>query len=390
MLIHTVNQGETLYNIARRYSVPATKLLADNDLDGDRLTEGEQLLVLTPTRTVTVRGGESAASIAKRFSVREQTLFTNNPQLALQGRLLPGQILTVKQAMPSVGVGSALGIYRKGCRREHLARALPYITYLSVNAGRLTTGGITLAFAPEYAHREAVLAGKVPLLGIEDETDGAFLASKEGYTSVISRAITLSSELGMKGVYISAKVASEKYPDAFCEFLMSARKQFIGCDLILFTEVFGNTPHDAAEISDGAVLIASDSGIDETARELSDFCTDAESGKVFVSLTGTASFFGERIDIKEAKELCYRSGGRICTDEKSLISEFEYKRYKIGLGEVTSVSFPSLSYTKAKLERIAELGFIGICVDIKSLCLSQLCMFNAMFKRADYSMPHDI
>ena len=390
MLIHTVKNGETLYSIARRYSVPATKLLADNDIDGDRLTVGDEVLVLIPTRTVTVRAGETKASIAKRFSVREDTLMTNNPQLALQERLLPGQILTVKQQTPSLGAGCAIGLYKKGCRRDNLARALPFITYLTVQAGRLTDNGIFLGFDPKFAHAEAVFHGKVPLLGITDETGGEFLKSKESYTAVIDSAIKLSGKLDMKGIYISARAASERYPDEFCEFLMCARKKFIGCDLILFTEIFQNTPTDASEISDGAVLVTTDNDTEETACELYRFSEAAESSKVFVSVTGCARFFNDTIDIKEAKALCYRSGNAITTNKKSLISEFEYTRYKVGLGERTTVSFPSLSYTKAKLGRLAEFGFMGISVDIKDLCISQLCMFGALFKRADYTMPHDI
>ena len=65
MIIHTVSQGETIFKIARKYSVQPTKIIEDNGLEGDRLTTGQELLILTPTRTVTVRGGDTLASLAR-------------------------------------------------------------------------------------------------------------------------------------------------------------------------------------------------------------------------------------------------------------------------------------------------------------------------------------
>ena len=57
MIIHTARGGESPHDIARKYSVPLTKLLADNR-HGGRLAEGEELLVLMPTKTAIVAGND--------------------------------------------------------------------------------------------------------------------------------------------------------------------------------------------------------------------------------------------------------------------------------------------------------------------------------------------
>ena len=67
MQIHTVTKIDTLYTIARKYSIPATKILADNDLAGDRLTIGDELIILKPTKTVTVKGGDTLDLISKKY-----------------------------------------------------------------------------------------------------------------------------------------------------------------------------------------------------------------------------------------------------------------------------------------------------------------------------------
>ena len=81
MHIHTIEPQDTIFKIARRYSVQPTKIMEDNGLYSDRLAIGEELLILNPTRTVTVRGGESLVTIGKRFGVKKSSLIANNPAL---------------------------------------------------------------------------------------------------------------------------------------------------------------------------------------------------------------------------------------------------------------------------------------------------------------------
>ena len=60
--------------------------------------------------------------------------------------------------------------------------------------------------------------------------------------------------------------------------------------------------------------------------------------------------------------------------------------YKKGRREDVSITFPSLEYIKAKLVSLAELGFAGIFIDIDTLDIRHLTMFNAAFRRADYEL----
>ena len=173
MQIHTVKDGESLYSIARRYSVPATKILSDNGLVGDRLTTGDELLILTPTRTVTVRGGDTVDSISKRFDVKAKAIFSQNPVLKGKYRLHPGQILTVKQDTAYIGAGSALGVIKKGCNRDMLAESLPFMTYAVIDAG-IITDTAKLNFDPSYACEMARFEKKITILGITDKSNGEF------------------------------------------------------------------------------------------------------------------------------------------------------------------------------------------------------------------------
>ena len=68
MKIHRVKEGDSVYSIAREYAVMPTKIIEANELlTPDVLTVGEELLILTPTRTHTVRGGETRPRMGWHF-----------------------------------------------------------------------------------------------------------------------------------------------------------------------------------------------------------------------------------------------------------------------------------------------------------------------------------
>lgn len=104
---HTVRSGDNLWEVARRYRVDVADLQRWNGLKGQRLRIGQTLLVEAPggqrsaraTRPsgkatrYQVRKGDSLYSIAKRFSVGLKTLKGWNPQL--NRALKPGQTITL-------------------------------------------------------------------------------------------------------------------------------------------------------------------------------------------------------------------------------------------------------------------------------------------------------
>ena len=175
-------------------------------------------------------------------------------------------------------------------------------------------------------------------------------------------------------------------PNEFLEFLLETRKRFIGCDLILFTDVYEDTLYDSAELSDGAILNISDTSIKDIKEKMKKFSDQAESSKVFVTLSSTALISDKDIGIGEAKYLSYKCGKEIVTEPETLISSFEYTRYKNGIGNTEKITFPSLRYIKAKLNILSELGFMGVSFDTDSAPISYMTLFNSMFRRADFAL----
>lgn len=105
---HKVNQGETIFAIAKRYSVTAKQIKLDNDLKSNRLQAGQQLVInqaeqkTTPeinnkkTKTYIVKRGDTLHSIAEKFDVAVVDLKRWNN--ISSNHIQPGSKLTIIQS----------------------------------------------------------------------------------------------------------------------------------------------------------------------------------------------------------------------------------------------------------------------------------------------------
>jgi spore germination protein YaaH len=385
MLIHTVNGSDDLFSIARKYSTYPQKLLSDNYPLNEKLNEGDEILVLIPTKTESAKGGDTLRSIAIRNGIKENCLLRQNSELIRRG-LRPGQTVTLRQSAPTLGAASAIGRYSPRYPISNLTEALPYLTYVTVNGAKICLNGISISAATEPTVKKCVSNGKIPLLEVMDESGGDGLLSETQRTDAINTLKDISKSHGFKGVVICAPEFAERHAEKYLDFLLELRKKFLGCDLMLFTELFDGTPTDAADISDGAILNTDIKTIGEVRNLLQKTAALTESSKIFVSVYTVIDHGGKAISFKDARGLGSGKFSAVSTDKESLISTVPVHRIENGKRVLETVSFPSLKYTEAKLRELSKLGFMGISIDLRYLDNTRLCMFNAAFRRADYEL----
>jgi len=95
---HTVQRGESLYSIARRYRTTVARLKADNGLSSDVILPGQKLKVRPGSRTdlrrYTVRRGDTLSAIADAHRVNLSALMRVNG-LSRRSTIYPGQVLVL-------------------------------------------------------------------------------------------------------------------------------------------------------------------------------------------------------------------------------------------------------------------------------------------------------
>ncbi len=100
-LTHMVNQGETLYGIALKYGITVDELKKLNGLENEQINTGQILIVGRKTQTVnnsvtshTVQKGETLYSIAKKYGLGVDELKLLNKLSS--DSINPGQVLIIR------------------------------------------------------------------------------------------------------------------------------------------------------------------------------------------------------------------------------------------------------------------------------------------------------
>lgn len=375
MQIHTVESGETVKDIAEKYGVSEDSIRASNGLSTGEGAVGEQLLVLIPTRSYTVRAGDSLDRISLRFGVRKKDIIAMNPHLCA-GKLKCGQNITLRSSERPYGMSVANGYFYKDCTEDRLIEMLPYLTYLTISSYCADEKGIKRIFDDKRALKIGAEADKIPLVRIYDRYNEKY-KNEEARKRFAQELINIASN-GYKGVVINA-AGKNAIEEEFSEFIVEMRKKMMGLDLILLVETDPASPISFSEYADGNIIsypkYAQDEpkSFEEGERKLfPDFACRGESAKAFVDLPALARL-GERfLSINEVIEEARKAKAKIKNDEKSLISSFECRD--------GTWRYTSLENIKAILELVGEYDYSGVCFDIMRTPISHVMMYNAMFK----------
>ncbi len=386
MHIHTVQNGDTIYKIAKDYDTTPTKICENNGIENkNHLSVGRELLILMPTRTYTVKQGDTLSGIAMRFGIKLKDLITANPKHIGNDKLSVGEVLCVRTNKKKYGTSVSNGYFYNGCSQEKLQMAMPFMTYVTVASIISGNAGLKELFFDREIINTIKKSGKIPLVRIYETGNAEKYLNKGKRREFIDQIINISKEKGYSGIVLCAFDVAEKAPEEFCEFVLELRKRMIGCDLVLFTEIDETSPAAISDISDGSIFIYDNLMMDNPPSFndglkaiMTDFATKCESSKVFLDIPSLAFSGGKYISYDDALTMCYKRGGEITFDKETLISHFKH-------GSQT-VRFESVKSTKAKLDAISELGFMGISFDIMRTPMSTLMMYGELYKILAYQV----
>ena len=368
MYIHTVKSGETLYGIARAYGTSAVKIAENNGLsDPDKIAVGQKLIILTPTRTYTVRGGDTLDSISRRFSVGKRTILQNNPYLYGRDKTYPEQVLALKYDLPSHGGAVVNGYAGRGVSEERLTAIMPYINYLTVAAYKAENGRIIRFFDDTAAVKITKNSGRIPIMRVYDTRSLAEICEDENY---INNLVYTAIGRGYAGITLGAYRAQSE--DGWCEFLFELKKRMIECGLFLYTEIDGNAnEYFPDEVADAHVFCYEKCHLenipsfeDGEGRAYTEFAKKGDPTRAYMDFSPFAYADGEAMTEREAEAIAYRAGREIAYDSDKMICHFCYKKFSPQRTREVTVAFDSPENKKAKLDLAGELGYMGISFDV--------------------------
>ncbi len=133
MIIHVVKQGETISSIAELYGKSAERLALENGLiETDRLAVGETLVILYHEIEYTVEEGDTLGNIARKYNVSIMELLRNNPYLSDRQYIYPGEVIVIKYMAERTRKITTNGFAYPFVNIDTLRKTLPFLTYLTV------------------------------------------------------------------------------------------------------------------------------------------------------------------------------------------------------------------------------------------------------------------
>ena len=381
MKIHTVNEGETLSDVAKKYGVCESDLSEINGIIGNKLSAGEEILILVPTRVHTSRYGDTLEKICMRYRVRINDILTLNPTIDKR-KLEANKRIILKYDTRTHGMAVTNGCIYKGTTLNALENVLPLMTYATFASVMADQRGFHKIFDEECLLNTVKKESKVPILKIHDSWNERY-SNLGNVTEFCDDIIELARKKGYKGILLNSTAHSCSASD-YISFMMNLKKRMIGSDLILFTECDEKTPSGFNEIADGSILSYTKlwnekicSFSEGEKKIISDFACDSESIKSFIELPSFARLGDGFIDIESAKRKARNKETNTVCDDETLTASFDTGHKKC--------IYPTLKNVKAVLELMSEYGFMGICFDVMRTPSVFLSMYNAMFKTVNYT-----
>lgn len=230
MIIHVVQDGDTIRSISEKYKIPAERLIQENGITNpNNLVIGQTVVIVYPKITYTAVQGDTIASVADKYHVTVMELLRNNTFLSGRDILYPGETIVISYETSKTKNINVIGYTYAFINKETLIKTLPFLTYLTVYNYQYTADGSLIDIHDEEVISLAKAYGVEPIMLLSTLSErgvGSFevattmLNSLEVQQNLIDNVIKKVKEKGYHGVNIYLKYLRPENHDLVEEYII--------------------------------------------------------------------------------------------------------------------------------------------------------------------------
>ncbi len=236
MEIYVVQPGDSIYQIALRYGVSPVRLAYDNQITNQgALVPGQALLILFPEIVHTVNAGETLPEIAASYQMTEKQLYRNNPFLLDKAFLTVGQQIVIAYETQGAAPLRVTGYAYPFVAGYIIREALLFIDELLIFSYGFTASGelISPISEDEWLIREARQFGASPILVLTPFSEsGVFdnnlvktvTENTEMQQTLIANLLRKVQEKGYSGVDVDFEYILPEDREGYAGFVSALRE----------------------------------------------------------------------------------------------------------------------------------------------------------------------
>ncbi|WP_405097854.1 LysM peptidoglycan-binding domain-containing protein [Oceanobacillus sp. FSL H7-0719] len=226
-MIHTVQSGETMWSIARDFGIPLSQLTQANPMiNPEILSPGVRLFI--PLQRHQVMAGETLSAIAARYGVSVSALAQEN-DLADVALIYQGQMLYIPRDKPVIDV-NAYSYQADEAGATSIQEVGDLLTFASPFAYIMKADGTLEPFPDEQMIAASLSANVVPMMSITNFTSTeagsslahTILSSDELMETLLNNIVDIMQNKGYQGLNVDFENVLPEDRERYNHFLQLA------------------------------------------------------------------------------------------------------------------------------------------------------------------------
>jgi len=222
---HTVKSGESLWQIAQQYGISPQSIIQANQQLSDPSSISPGMNIVIPARTHVVQPGENLSQIAQQYGISVNAIVEEN-QIQDQSAISPGMNLVIPYPKSTIDVNAFLT--RMGAEGEKITQEkAPYLTYITPFVYTMQSDGTLDSIDDGPIIQAAQNNNVVPMMSITNftpEDPGSDLAQKilssnELQTTLLDDVVNIMKEKGYQGINIDFENVYPEDREKYNQFL---------------------------------------------------------------------------------------------------------------------------------------------------------------------------